>query len=192
MNPESSQPPDDDNLRPHTYDGIQEYDKRLPNWWLFTLHGAIIFAIGYWTYYHWTEHMEPGWIRVQSQIEAIKLAALNTGEPPSNIQLWNFSKDPKIVASGEKTFMTTCAPCHGADLKGGIGQNLTDATWIHGGTPMEIFATVRAGVLDKGMPTWGPVLGQQRMAEVVAFIISKNSTIEKPAEEPTKTPPNGT
>ncbi len=180
-NPES---PHDDALRPHSYDGIQEYDKRLPNWWLFTLYGAIVFSIGYWAYYEWTDHQKEGWVRVQSRIEAIKLAALNHGEPPSNLQLWNFSKDPAIVAAGQKTYVSTCVACHGADLKGGIGQDLTDATWIHGGTPLEIFATVRDGVIEKGMPTWGPLLGQQRMAEVVAFLISKNPTVQQPAEEP--------
>jgi cytochrome c oxidase cbb3-type subunit 3 len=181
--PSSNQEPYDDALRPHSYDGIQEYDKRLPNWWLFTLYGAIIFSIGYWAYYHWTDHMEQGWVRVQSEIEAVKLAALAQGEPPNNVQLWNFSRDPKIVAAGQKTYLSTCAACHGENLEGGIGQNLVDAEWIHGGTPIAIFNVVRDGVLDKGMPTWGPVLGQQRMAEVVAYLISKNPTVEKPAEE---------
>jgi cytochrome c oxidase cbb3-type subunit 3 len=88
------------------------------------------------------------------------------------------------VAAGEKTYTSTCVACHGADLKGGIGQNLTDATWIHGGTPIEIFAVIRDGVIEKGMPTWGPLLGQQRMAEVVAYLISKNPTIQEPAAEP--------
>lgn len=180
--PPPGEAPYDDALRPHSYDGIHEYDKRLPNWWLFTLYGAIIFSIGYWAYYHWTGHMEQGWVRVQSQIEAVKLAALAQGEPPNDLQLWNFSRDPAIVAAGQRTYLSTCAACHGENLEGGIGQNLVDGTWIHGGNPLAIFNTVRDGVLDKGMPTWGPVLGQQRMAEVVAYIISKNPTIEKPAE----------
>lgn len=183
MNPTPTQQhPDHEALRPHTYDGIQEYDKRLPNWWLFTLYGAILFAAGYWAYFHWTGHMQPGWVRVQSEIEAIKLAALSSGAAPDNIQLWHFSRDPNIIAAGEKVYMSNCLACHGASLEGGIGENLSDATWIHGGTPIAIFDTIRDGVTDKGMPSWGPILGQQRMAEVVAFIISRNPTVAQPSE----------
>jgi cytochrome c oxidase cbb3-type subunit 3 len=180
---------DDEALRPHTYDGIQEYDKRLPNWWLFTLYGAIIFSVGYWAYYHWTDHLEQGWVRVTSQIEAIRLAALAQGEPPDGLQLWNFSRDLNIVAAGERTYMSTCAACHGPELEGGIGQNLTDTEWIHGGTPMDIFHVIQEGVTDKGMPAWGPLLGQQRIAEVTAFIISRNTTIAQPEETPTEPSP---
>lgn len=179
---EPNKTPGEEALRPHTYDGIQEYDKRLPNWWLFTLYGAIVFAAGYWAYFHWTGHMQPGWVRVKSELEALSLASLQQGGPPTGSQLYNFGQDPVIVAAGEKTFMSTCAACHGTDLKGGIGQNLTDNVWIHGGKPTDIYATINNGVVEKGMPNWGPILGQKRIAEVVAFIISKNSSIEKPAE----------
>jgi cytochrome c oxidase cbb3-type subunit III len=175
--------PNDPVLRPHSYDGIQEYDQRLPNWWLFTLYGAIIFAAAYWAYYEWTGHMEPGWVRVNNQIEALSLAALEQGAAPNSTKLWDLSQDPTSVASGEKTFLSNCAACHGIDLKGGIGQDLTDPEWIHGGTPIAIFELITVGVATKGMPTWGPILGQKRIAEVTAFIIAKNSTIEKPAEE---------
>lgn len=175
--------PDEPPLRDHIYDGIQEYDQRLPNWWLFTLYGAIIFAVGYWAYYEWTDHMKPGWARVNDEIEAISLAALEQGGAPSSHKLWELSHDPAIVASGEKTFMSNCAACHGVDMKGGIGQNLIDTTWLHGGTPIDVFHVITNGVAAKGMPTWGPILGQKRIAEVVAFIVSKNSSIAEPAEE---------
>ena len=47
------------------------------------------------------------------------------------------------------------------------------ATWIHGSTPEEIVATITNGVAAKGMPTWGPILGNEKVGEVAAYIISK-------------------
>ena len=170
----------DDELRHHSYDGIQEYDKRLPNWWLFTLYGAIIFAAGYWAYYHWTDHMQPGYVRVERKLEEFQRNALNSGAAPTDSQLYSMSTDPAVVSAGEKIYRTNCVACHGADLKGGIGQNLTDNVWIHGGLPTNLYTSISVGVADKGMPTWGPVLGPARIADVVAFVISKNPTIEKP------------
>lgn len=169
-------------LRHHTYDGIREYDKRLPNWWLFTLYGAIVFAAAYWAYYHWSAHMAPGHVRVERQIEEMQKNALASGGVPTDVQLYKLSTDPAVVASGEKIYVANCVACHGANLEGGIGQNLVDNQWIHGGKPTDIYATIQKGVLDKGMPVWGPVLGAARIADVVAFVISKNPSIEKPPE----------
>ena len=171
----------DDELRHHTYDGIQEYDKRLPNWWLFTLYGAIVFAAAYWAYYQWTDHMQAGYVRVEQRLAEFQRSALNSGAAPTDIQLWNMSTDPAVVAAGEKIYKSNCVACHGPELKGAIGPNLTDATWIHGGKPTNLYATATTGVAAKGMPTWGPILGPARIADVVAFVISKNKTIEKPA-----------
>ncbi len=81
-----------------------------------------------------------------------------------------------VVEAGKATFNSICATCHKESLRGvadgGIGANLMTQTWIHGGNPMDLYNTVTNGVLVKGMPAWGPVLGQKRIIEAVAYVLS--------------------
>ena len=42
---------EDDGTTGHTYDGIQEYDKPLPKWWLVIFFGSIVWAIAYWIFF---------------------------------------------------------------------------------------------------------------------------------------------
>jgi len=160
-------------LKGHSFDGIEEYDKKLPNWWLWTLYGAIAFSFFYWFYFHWVGNPETSVQRLERRLSEIALAAASSGGAElDDAALWKMSRDEKIVAGGRKTFLTQCVSCHGADLKGGIGVNLTDQDWVHGGKPSEVVNTVTKGVLDKGMPAWGPILGKMRVAQVAAFVLS--------------------
>jgi len=163
----------EDPIRDHTFDGIQEYDKRLPNWWLWTLYGAIIFAAAYWFYYHFPTEHETSFQQVDRTMNEIAVAAAkSSGAELTDDQLWTMSKDSATVQAGALTFQTTCASCHMPDLSGKIGPNLKDNLWIHGGKPTEIVHTITTGVSAKGMPTWGPVLGPTKINEVAAFILS--------------------
>jgi cytochrome c oxidase cbb3-type subunit 3 len=170
----------DDLLREHVYDGIQEYDKRLPNWWLWTFYGTIIFSFFYWA---WLHHSGVGLSqeeRLERELNAVAMRSANSGAPLSDEQLWAMSKDQKIVAAGRATFASTCASCHGANLEGGIGANLIDKEWIHGGDPTTVVKTITDGVAEKGMPSWGPVLGRSRVLEVAAYVLSHHAERAEP------------
>lgn len=176
MTPTPDQHPDEDAIRPHTFDGIQEYDKRLPNWWLLTLYGAIVFWVGYWFYYHRAHIGLSQTAALQQELARIEAAKLASTKELDDASLWKMSRNAVFVDAGRQTFNTTCASCHKESMRGvdegGIGANLVDKDWIHGGRPTQIYNTVTHGVLVKGMPAWGPVIGPKRVSEVVAYILS--------------------
>ena len=195
MSPSSpNQPPDESGikLRPHTYDGIQEFDQRLPNWWLNTLYGTIAFSIVFWFVYMIARVVPSDGAQVDAAMARIAAAKLASSIDVTNDALfWDMSRNPVFVEAGKQTFTSLCVACHLASLKGkgenpaAVGPNLVDQAWIHGGTPKEIYATVSKGVLAKGMPAWEPVLGQKKSAEVVAYLLSHHQkgepiTIEVP------------
>jgi len=167
--------PSEDNdrvLRPHTYDGIQEYDQRLPNWWLFTLYGAIAFSLVYWVFYHqWHAGLEPG-VAVESELRNNRELATRGAVVLDDALMWKKSQDASIVDAGKATFQAYCVTCHLPTLTGLIGPNLIDEYWLHGGRPTEVINTITNGEVTKGMPSWGPVLGKQKIVEVTAYIFS--------------------
>jgi cytochrome c oxidase cbb3-type subunit 3 len=166
--------PGEDPVRPHVFDGIQEYDKRLPNWWLLTFYGAIIFAVVYWmSDQHFSSSTAAS--RLGDQLAVIDAAKLSSSSAQlDDAALWKMSRNPVVVKQGEDIFMTTCASCHGKNLEGGIGTKLSDEEWIHGGDPLALVGVVMNGVQAKGMPTWGPVLGAKKTSAVVAYVLSKH------------------
>ena len=187
----SPEPPLDDAVRAHSYDGIQEYDKRLPRWWLLTLYGTMVFAALYWAYYHtYAFGMSPGRALESEMAENAARVAQKSGVIDDE-SLWKMSLDPQMIAAGKVTFDTTCAACHKPDMTGLIGPNLVDREWIHGGKPMDSVKTITEGNLLKGMPAWGPLLGKQKISEVTAYIFSHHKPGEEIIAVPGWTPPAG-
>jgi cytochrome c oxidase cbb3-type subunit 3 len=171
MSDERSEPP----VVHTTGDGIEEFDKHLPNWWLYTLFGSVLFAIGYWFYFHVLQIGEPSMVALRREMAEI---AQRSGQtvPVSGAQLVDMSKDPSVLAEGRQVFATTCVACHGPAGGGNVGPNLTDEYWLHGGAPEQIYATVKDGVSAKGMPAWGPQLGALKVQAVTAYVLTLRNT----------------
>ncbi|MCB9759291.1 MAG: c-type cytochrome [Alphaproteobacteria bacterium] len=74
------------------------------------------------------------------------------------------------AADGAKIFQTNCVACHGADATGGVGPNLTDGEWLHGGTLADIKNTVTNGVPGTAMISWTPVVGEAGVAAVADYV----------------------
>jgi len=156
----------------HEYDGIEEADNQLPLWWLATFFGAVAFALGYWELYEvW--HVAPSTSEIYAAEQSDRIAGSG---PITDDVLVTLADDPGTVAAGEHTFETTCVACHGDHAQGNIGPNLTDDRWLHGGAPSDVFHTVHDGVAARGMPQWGPVLGERGVRSVVAYVLTLRDT----------------
>ena len=171
--------PPEDSLRPHIFDGIQEYDKRLPNWWLYTLYITIVFWVGYWGYYEWFRVGPSSEHSINTAMAAIDAQRLNVAKLDDE-SLWKMSRNPAFVDAGKAIFDANCVACHLPSLRGktespvAIGPDLTDTLWVHGGKPTQVHELINKGVLTKGMPAWGPVLGAKKISDVTAYILSKH------------------
>ncbi|MFV0416868.1 MAG: cbb3-type cytochrome c oxidase N-terminal domain-containing protein [Chthoniobacterales bacterium] len=193
MNSSSNKPGENTpEIRPHVYDGIQEYDNKLPNWWLYTLYLGIIFYIVYWVAYYQFDLIPSEVEELNKQIVAVQQAKeeqlKQLAGSISNESLWEMSRDPQIVQKGEAVYQLSCSPCHAADLSAKMGeislpgQPLNDAEWKYGGEPMTIINVVQKGSPDKSapiqMPPWEQVLSAEQITQVVAFVLSHHQQPE--------------
>lgn len=191
MNPESNKTAnksvkDGPVLREHVFDGIEEFDQKLPNWWLFTFYIAIAFYVGYWVIYYSSDMLQSPAEKINAEMtvinEAKKKELSAMIDQLDNEVLIQWSQNPDIVAEGEAVFTQTCAACHGADLNGtAIGRSLMDNEWAHGAEPMQLFNLVidgspsdAEGFNGQKMTAWKNVLGPEKCAKAVAYVLSKN------------------
>ena len=159
----------------HDYDGIRELDNHLPNWWLATLLIAMVFGYGYWLYYQVMRHDSAQMTQYRAELDEAAAAAAARAKLAGAITdeaLLAMAGSPTVVAKGEALFQRSCVACHGMQGQGGIGPNLTDDYWLHGGKPTDILHTISNGVPAKGMPTWLPALGEDNVEAAAVFILT--------------------
>jgi cytochrome c oxidase cbb3-type subunit III len=147
-------------------DGIEEYDNPLPDWWLGLFCFTIIWAFAYALHYHFIAD------RSQEKHLAAELAAAEARWPAS-VETGELVLTDEMAEAGATVYQTNCVACHGANLEGGIGPRLDDDEWIHGGTPADVVRVITEGVPEKGMLAWGPILGNERVRQAAAYILSR-------------------
>ncbi|MBC8212157.1 MAG: cytochrome-c oxidase, cbb3-type subunit III [Gammaproteobacteria bacterium] len=82
--------------------------------------------------------------------------------------------DAASAEAGKATFQAMCVACHGADAKGNkfLGSaNLTDTTWLYGGSAGAIKKTIAKGRSGK-MPAHKDFLGEDKVHLLAAYIYS--------------------
>jgi cytochrome c oxidase cbb3-type subunit 3 len=171
----------------HDYDGIREYDNRLPNWWLWILFGSIIFSLGYWLFFHTFGIGKLSAERYEAEMIAAAEARLGGAGELSDESLILASSIPDRVEAGRQLYAQHCVACHATQGEGLVGPNLTDAYWIHGGRPMDIYKTISEGVIAKGMAAWERQLGPQRVQTLAAYVLTlrgKNLPGKAPEGQP--------
>lgn len=162
-------------LRDHVVDGIREYDQRLPMWWLIILFGVIGFSIIYWVVIDDRRYNGRTHPALEEKLDAVETARLESSiDVTDDSRFYQMASNESFIEAGKATFEKHCVACHGKDMKGGIGFNLIDDEWVHGSKPSEIYVSVSEGFPEKGMQPWETLLGQKRITEVVAYILSRN------------------
>src|SRR3989338_10151565 len=106
---------DKDQLKKHSYDGIQEYDNQLPRWWLGTFIITVIFGLGYWFYYQ--TFKGPG-LRDEFKENLAQLQKKSRAQEEKTETLFSEDQVQDLVANAEEmssakaTFAASCAACH--------------------------------------------------------------------------------
>jgi cytochrome c oxidase cbb3-type subunit 3 len=88
------------------------------------------------------------------------------------LQLGGRDADEQMATAGKKHYQTYCIACHGPEGKGNQvmgAPNLTDATWLYGGSRAEIAHTLRIG-RNGVMPSFKNTLDPAKIHIVAGYV----------------------
>ncbi|RZF61276.1 cbb3-type cytochrome c oxidase N-terminal domain-containing protein [Sphingobacterium corticibacterium] len=163
----------------HEYDGIKELDNPVPAWFNALFYSTITFGVVYLLVYHvfgWGPNQDQEYQREMALAEKAKQEFLAQSANLIDESTIEIDATGTLAASGKAIYMSNCAVCHGNAGEGGIGPNLTDEYWLHGGDIKDVFTVVKYGVPEKGMVPWEQTLTPGQIAEVSNYIITLAGT----------------
>ena len=182
----------------HEWDGIREYNKPLPKWWLWIFYATIVWGIGYTIAY-------PAWPMVNSATAGLlgfstraqvaeEIARAEEGNAEINarlasVELTEIAADPELLDyasnAGAAVYRSWCSQCHGSGAAGvqAAGYpNLLDDAWLWGGTIEDIRWTIKHGIRNEEdpdarwsqMPAYGAdeLLSEEEIEQVVNYAMT--------------------
>ncbi len=168
-----------DNSTGHVWDeDLREMNNPLPRWWVWMFIITIVFSLLYLVAYPglgdykgqfgWSSTAEHANEVAKANKALEPLYARFTAMPPDKV-----AGDAQAMAIGERLFMNNCAQCHGSDARGSKGfPNLTDADWLHGGTPDKIAETLVKGRVGNMPPMAAAVGSPDDVKNVANYVLS--------------------
>ncbi len=171
----------------HDYDGIRELDNRLPPWWVYMFYLTIIWGLGYAYVFHFSDlglNQKEEYAVAVKKSEEVQRAYLakqaNAVDENSVVAI----TDANELEAGKTVYLASCVACHGAEGQGGVGPNMTDKFWIHGGSINDVFKIIKYGAPEKGMISWKSQLSPKVIQNVSSYILTLQGTNPPNPKEP--------
>jgi len=185
----------------HVFDGIEELNNPLPQWWstffLLTIIWAFLYiaayGLGNWTGLIGWKSSNQGILNLaesKAQVLAAKengylvqydreIAAADAKYGPifdayAARSIEDLSTDEEALKVGQRLFLHNCSQCHGSNASGSTGfPDLTDNDWLYGGDAETIKQSILHGRKANGMMAWGAALGGDLgVKDVAAYVLS--------------------
>lgn len=179
----------------HEWDGIEELNRPLPKWWLYTWYACILWAFGYFIFYPAIPLISDYTKGVLGYSQRATVAAeVAAGKDAQKVwrdqiaakDLATIAADPELLrfalAGGKAAFGDNCAPCHGSGAQGFKGYpNLNDDAWLWGGSLEAIHTTLQYGIRSgheeariDDMLAFGrdQVLDRQQISDVTQYVLA--------------------
>ncbi len=185
----------------HTFDGIEELNNPLPQWWSTFFLLTIVWAFGYIALYglgNWTgllgwKSSNQGILNIaESKAKTLEYLKKDSGvlvqydremaqadakygpifEAYAARSIEDLATDSEALKVGQRLFLHNCSQCHGSDARGTTGfPNLADKDWLYGGTTEQIKESIMHGRKALGMMAWAGAVGGEEGVKEVAAYV---------------------
>jgi cytochrome c oxidase cbb3-type subunit 3 len=144
------------------FDDIKESHNKIPGGWMAFFIGVILWLIAYIIMY--TPEIS-GWSQYKILEKEMKVVKSVPAKIPANNP---YKGNDMAIKEGKALYSSNCAVCHGKDLKGGVGPDITQTT-LYGTSDEKRFESISKG-RPNGMPAFEQQLGADRIWKIIAYM----------------------